>query len=166
MKPAEVSLPSDREVLVQRSFDAPAQLVWRAYSEPDLMRRWLTAMPGWSMPVCEMDVRVGGKYRWRWRNDAEGQEFGFSGEFLEVAPYSRLAHTQDYDAGPSSLSWDNSMGKEPAVVTVTFSEASGITSVTTTIRYASKEDRDEALSTGMTDGMEMSCQLLENVLAE
>ena len=69
MKPAEVSTPSDEEVLIKRSFDAPASLVWRAYTEPELMRRWLTAMPGWSMPVCEMTTDVGGKYRWRWRDD-------------------------------------------------------------------------------------------------
>ncbi len=67
MKPAEVSTPSDREVLVKRSFDAPVNLVWQAYTDPALMRRWLTAMPGWSMPVCEMATHVGGKYRWRWR---------------------------------------------------------------------------------------------------
>lgn len=161
MKPAEVSLPSDREVRVQRSFDAPAQLVWQAYSQPELMRRWLSGMPGWSMPVCEMDVRVGGKYRWRWRSDDGAHEFGFSGEFLEVAPYSRLAHTQDYDAG--DMNYD--MGKEPTVVTVTFSEVNGMTSVTTTIRFASQEDRDAAFSTGMTDGMEMNYKVLDQVLA-
>src|SRR5882724_4178646 len=60
MKPAEVSTPSDREVLVKRSFDAPVNLVWQAYTDPALMRRWLTAMPGWSMPVCEMATDVGG----------------------------------------------------------------------------------------------------------
>jgi uncharacterized protein YndB with AHSA1/START domain len=161
MKPAEVSMPSDREVQVKRSFDAPAKLVWQAYSEPDLLRRWLSGMPGWSMPVCEMDVRVGGKYRWRWRSDEGGEEFGFSGELLEVAPHSRIVHTQHYDAGDLNAS----MGKEPYVVTVTFSEANGITSVTTTIRFASKEDRDAAFSTGMTDGMEMNYKLLDKVLA-
>ena len=77
MKPAQASLPSDTEVLVKRSFDAPVKLVWRAYMEPDLMRRWCTGMPGWSMPVCEMDMRVGGQYRWRWRSDENGQEFQF-----------------------------------------------------------------------------------------
>ncbi|MFN0019877.1 MAG: SRPBCC domain-containing protein, partial [Pirellulaceae bacterium] len=79
MKPAEASLPSDTEVLVKRRFDAPVKLVWRAYMEPDLLRRWCSGMPGWSMPVCEMDMRVGGKYRWRWRSDENGQEFGFTG---------------------------------------------------------------------------------------
>ena len=64
MKPAEVSTPSDREVLVKRSFDAPVNLVWQAYTDPALMRRWLTAMPGWSMPVCEMDVPAWVGHRW------------------------------------------------------------------------------------------------------
>src|SRR5437764_11478834 len=161
MKPAEVSTPSDREVQVKRSFDAPAKLVWQAYSEPDLMRRWLQGLPGWSMPICEMDVRVGGKYRWRWRNEEGGQEFGFSGELLEVALHSRIVHTQHYDAGDLN----ESMGSEPYVVTVTFHEANGITNVTTTIRFASKADRDAAVSTGMTDGMEMNYKLLDKVLA-
>ena len=160
MKPAEVSTPSDREVQVKRSFDAPAKLVWQAYSEPALMRRWLGGQPGWSMPVCEMDIRVGGKYRWRWRSEEGGQEFGFSGEMLEVVPHSRIVHTQIYDAGDLGVS----MGKEATVVTVTFDETRGITSVTTTIRYASKEDRDAAFSTGMTDGMEMNYKLLDEVL--
>jgi uncharacterized protein YndB with AHSA1/START domain len=161
MKPAQASTPSDTEVLVKRSFDAPASLVWRAYTEPDLMRRWLLGPPGWSMPICEMDVRVGGKYRWRWRGDDDGKQFGFSGEFLEVTPHSKLVHSQYYDAGDLG----DSMGKEPAVVTVTLKEANGITNVATTIKFASKEDRDAAFSTGMTDGMEMGYQRLDKVLA-
>lgn len=82
---AQVSLPSDSEVKVVRRFSAPSALVYQAYTEPKLMKRWLTAMPGWSMPVCEMDVRVGGAYRWRWRSD-DGAEFGFHGVFREVPP--------------------------------------------------------------------------------
>ncbi len=108
MKPAEASLPSDTEVLVKRSFDAPVKLVWRAYMEPDLLRRWCSGMPGWSMPVCEMDMRVGGKYRWRWRNDENGQEFGFAGEVLEVVPHARLVHTQSYDPGDLGFSMGGS----------------------------------------------------------
>ena len=162
MKPAEASLPSDTEVLVKRSFDAPVKLVWRAYMEPDLMRRWCGVHPGWSMPVCEMDMRVGGKYRWRWRSDEDGQEFGFTGEVLEVVPHVRIVHTQIYDPGDLGIS----MGSEPYIVTVTFQEASGITHMTTTIKFASKADRDDAFATGMTDGMEMSYKRLDGVLAE
>jgi uncharacterized protein YndB with AHSA1/START domain len=162
MKSAEASLPSDTEVHVKRSFDADVKLVWRAYMEPDLLRRWCVGPPGWSMPVCEMDMRVGGTYRWRWCSDENGQEFGFTGEVLEVAPHARLVHTQIYDPGDLGVS----MGGEPSIVTVTFQEAGGITNVATTIKYASKADRDAAFSTGMTEGMEFSYKKLDDVLAE
>ncbi|MFO0812070.1 MAG: SRPBCC family protein [Gemmatales bacterium] len=162
MKPAEASLPSDTEVLVKRSFDAPASLVWRAYMEPDLLRRWCTGMPGWSMPICEMDMRVGGKYRWRWRSDDNSQEFGFFGKVLEVVPHTKIVHTQAFDPGDLGVS----MGGEPSIITVTFQETAGITHVTTNIKYASKADRDAAYSTGMTEGMELSYQNLDKVLAE
>lgn len=162
MKPAEVSTPSDQEVLVTRSFDAPVDLVWRAYTDPALMRRWLTAMPGWSMPVCEMTTQVGGKYRWRWRDNENGVEFGFTGEMLEVALHSKIVHTQVYDPGDLG----GSMGDGASIITVTFSETDGITNVATLIKFASKADRDAAVSTGMTDGMEMSYKQLDGVLAE
>jgi uncharacterized protein YndB with AHSA1/START domain len=162
MKPAVASLPSDTEVLVKRSFDAPVKLVWRAYMEADLMRRWCGGHPGWSMPVCEMDMRVGGRYRWRWRSDESGQEFGFTGEVLEVVPHSRIVHTQSFDPGDLG----GSMGGEPSLITVAFQEAGGVTSVTTSIKYASKADRDAAFSTGMTDGMEVSYKRLDDVMAE
>lgn len=162
MKPAEASLPSETEVLVKRSFDAPVTLVWRAYMEPALMRRWCGGPPGWSMPVCEMDMRVGGTYRWRWRSEESGQEFGFTGEVLEVAPHAKIVHTQIFDAGDLGCS----MGSEPSIITVTFQETGGITHVTTTIRYASKADRDAAFATGMTDGMESSYTQLDALLAQ
>jgi len=162
MKPAEANLPSDTEVFVKRSFDAPVKLVWRAYMEPDLLRLWCSGTPGWSMPVCDMDMRVGGKYRWLWRNDENGQEFGFNGEVLNVAQHTKIVHTQVFDPGNMGVS----MGGEPSIVTVTFQEAGAITNVETTIRYASKADRDEALATGMTDGMEISYKRLDGVLTE
>jgi len=162
MKPAEASLPSDTEVLVRRSFDAPVDLVWRAYMEPELLRRWCTGPPGWSMPVCEMEMRVGGKYRWRWRDDTSGQEFGFTGEVLEVVTRSKLVHTQLYDPGDTDF---GSMGSEPSIITVLFDETNGITNVATTLRFASKSDRDAAMCTGMSDGMEMSYQSLDGLLA-
>lgn len=159
MNRSEVSTPNDTSVLVQRSFDAPASLVWRAYVEPELLARWCTGVPGWSMPVCEMDVRVGGQYRWRWRNDADGMEFGFVGEFLEVVTEAKLVHTQIFDPGTLG----GSMGEGHSIITVGFKESDGITRVSTTIVYASKDDRDAALSTGMTDGMEISYQKLDEI---
>ena len=160
---AQVTMPSGREVVVMRSFKAPRALVFRAHTEPELVRRWLLGPPGWSMPVCEMDVRVGGSYRWRWRSDTDGKEFGFTGTFTEVQPPARLVHTEAYD--PGTVGDGNPSGSE-ALVTTTFAEAGGITTMTTAIDFGSKEARDAAVATGMTDGMEQSYQLLDRMLQE
>ena len=162
MDKAQVTLPSDREVKVTRSFRAPRALVYRAYTEPALVRRWLLGPPGWTMPICEMDVRVGGQYRWRWRSDDKGSEFGFSGTFREVQPPSRIVHTEAYDPGTVGGSYPG----EPAIVTVTFTEDGGVTTVTSLIDFGSKEARDGAVATGMTDGKEQSYQLLDRLLED
>jgi len=160
MEEAKVSLPSDTEVLVTRSFKAPRALLYRAYTEPPLFRRWCGATPGWSMPVCEIDARVGGRYRWRWRNDEGTSEFGFTGVFREVEQDERLVYTESYDAGTLGIG----MGDGESVVNVTFSESGGITTVTTLLQYVSEETRDEALASGMTDGMEQNFKLLDGLL--
>ena len=157
---AQVTLPSEREVKVTRSFRAPKALVYRAYTEPELVRQWLLGPPGWSMPVCEMDVRVGGRYRWRWRNDEDGNEFGFTGTFREVKPAARLVHSEAYDPGTVGGGYPG----QDALVIVTFAEEGGTTTVTTSIDFGSKEARDAAVATGMTDGMEQSYQLLDQLL--
>jgi uncharacterized protein YndB with AHSA1/START domain len=162
MEKAQVTLPSDREVKVTRSFKASRTLVYRAYTEPELVRRWLLGPPGWSMPVCEMDVRVGGRFRWRWRSDENGDEFGFAGTFREVQAPSKIVHTEAYDPGTVGGVFPG----EDAIVTVTFTENGGLTTVTTLIDFGSKEGRDAAVATGMTDGMEQSYQLLERLLNE
>ena len=159
---AQVTLPSDREVEVTRSFKAARSLVYSAYTEPALVQRWLLGPPGWSMPVCEMDVRVGGRYRWRWRSDKDASEFGFAGTFREVEPLSRLVHTETYDPGTVG----DAHPQNEALVSVTFTEANGITTVTTRIDFGSKDVRDAAVATGMTDGMEQSYQLLDGLLGE
>ena len=160
MNTSEVSTPNDTSVLVKRRFDAPVKLVWRAYVEPELFARWCTGLPGWSMPVCEMDVHTGGRYRWRWRNNDDGTEFGFVGEFMEVVTESRLVHTQIYDPG----NLGGSMGESQSISTVEFQESDGITHVKTTIAFASQADRDVALSTGMTHGMEISYKKLAEIV--
>jgi uncharacterized protein YndB with AHSA1/START domain len=159
---AQVTLPSDREVKVERSFKAPRSLVFRAYTEPDLVRRWMLGSPGWSMTVCEMDVRVGGRYRWRWRSDQGDGEFGFAGAFREVQPPSRLVHTEAFEPGTVG----NEYPGAEAIVVTTFDEEDGVTTVTTLIDFGSKAARDAAVSTGMTDGMEQSYQLLERLLID
>jgi uncharacterized protein YndB with AHSA1/START domain len=162
MDKAQVTLPSDREVKVTRSFRAARPLVYRAYTEPALVQRWLLGPAGWSMPVCEMDVRIGGRYRRRWRSDKNGSEFGFAGTFREVTPQSKLVHTQTYDPGTVG----DSHPQNEALVTVTFAENGGLTTVITLIDFGSKEARDGAVATGMTDGMEQSYQLLDALLSE
>ncbi|MCA9193391.1 MAG: SRPBCC domain-containing protein [Planctomycetales bacterium] len=160
MKPAEVSAPDETSVVVNRTFAAPLQLVWRAYTEADLLRRWCQGPPGWSMPVCEMDSKTGGLYRWRWRDDSNGTEFGFQGEFLEVVVNSKIVHTQVYDPGDLGIS----MGGSPWIITVEFQEAGEVTKVTTTFAFATREDRDAAMDSGMTEGMETSYQHLDETL--
>ena len=163
LEKAQVALPTDREVSVSRAFNAGRALVYEAYTTPELVRRWLLGPPGWTMPVCEMDVRVGGKFRWVWRSDEGGSEFGFHGEFREVDAPAKLRHTEAYDPG----SVGGGMGEAgEAMITVTFAERGGITTLTTLIDYGSKEARDAAMSTGMTDGMEMSYQKLDGLLAD
>jgi uncharacterized protein YndB with AHSA1/START domain len=161
MEKARVSLPSDREVKVVRSFDAPRALVYWAYTEPKLLQRWMLGPPGWTMPVCEMDVRVGGTYRWRWRSNENGKEFGFTGVFREVDAPTKLAHTQLYDPGDVG----GTMGGE-ALIVMEFAEKAGLTTVTSLMDFGSKEGRDAAVGTGMTDGMEMSYQLLDALILE
>ena len=145
---------------VRRYFDAAPGQVYRAFSEPELMQRWLAGPPGWQMTVCEMDMTVGGAYRWRWRSDADGAEFGFYGEMLEVDPPGKIAHTQTFD--PGTMGGD--MG-EPAVITTRFEPDGSGTRMTVTIVYATAEDCQKAMATGMTDGMEMSYARLDTVLA-
>lgn len=163
MEKAQVVLPSDTEVKVTRSFRAPRALVYRAYTEPEIVKKWMLGPPGWSMPVCEMDVRVGGKYRWRWKSDENGAEFGFQGTFREVEPAVKIVHTEAYD--PGTVGDEYPTGGE-AIVMVTFTESGGLTTVTSLIDFGSKEARDGAVATGMTDGMEQSYQLLDGLIAE
>jgi uncharacterized protein YndB with AHSA1/START domain len=160
-KPLEVTLPSDREVRVVRSFHAPRELVWDAHAKPELVKKWMLGPPGWSMPVCEMDVRVGGAYRWRWKNDADGKEFGFFGTFTEVSRPAKLSHEERYDPGDLP----GAMSPEPALVHNTFDEANGVTTMIVPMIFASKEVRDGAVATGMTKGMEMGYARLDEMFA-
>ena len=150
-----VTTPSDREVVTMRAFAAPRALVFEAHTKPVLVKQWLLGPPGWSMPICEIDLKVGGKLRYVWKNDADGKSFGMTGEFKEIAPPERLVHTEYFS--------DNWTGGE-ALITTTFTEKAGKTIVTIMMLFSSKEARDGAVATGMTDGMESSYRMLEDVL--
>ncbi len=153
--------PSDHEVRVVREFDAPRELVYEAYTTPALLQQWLLGPPGWTMPVCEMDLRVGGPYRWRWRNTEDGKEFGFHGEFRLVEPGSRLVYSEHYD--PGDVGGDMGSG---AVITIELHERNGVTTLSTSMDFHTKEARDAAMATGMTDGMEMTYERLDQLLAK
>lgn len=157
---AAVTLPGASTVEVRRSFRAPRKLVWRAFTVPKLVQQWMLGPPGWSMPVCDMDVRVGGGYRWRWRSDEDGKSFGFHGVYQEVTPGAKLVHTEFFD--PGDVGGD--MG-EGALITLTLQESNGVTTAITLMDFHTKEARDAAVATGMTDGMEMSYQGLDRVLS-
>jgi uncharacterized protein YndB with AHSA1/START domain len=154
-----VTLPNDLDVVVVRAFNAPRTPVFDAWTKPALVQRWMLGPPGWTMPVCEMDVRPGGKFKWRWRSEENGAEFGFTGEFREVVRPSRIVHIERYEPGDVG----GEMGE--ALVTSVLTEDDGVTTQTMTIHYESKAVRDAALKTGMTDGMEMSFQKLDEMLA-
>jgi uncharacterized protein YndB with AHSA1/START domain len=146
----------DREVVISRAFDAPARLVFDAYTRPDLLRRWLLGPPGWEMPTCTVDLRVGGKYRYAWSSN-DGRTMGMTGTYEEIVPGRRLVGSEVFD--------DDWTGG-PAVQTIEFIEKDGRTTVVHTIRYASKEARDGALATGMTTGMEAGYERLDALLAD
>jgi uncharacterized protein YndB with AHSA1/START domain len=160
---AQVTLPSDREVRVTRQFNAPRQLVYDAHTKPELVTKWMLGPPGWSMPVCEMDVREGGNYRWRWKSQEDGKEFGFFGTFNEVKAPAKLTHDEYYDPGDIGGAMPTN---DPALVTLELNEAGGVTTLVCTIKFSSKEARDGAVSTGMTDGMEMGYARLDDMFAK
>ena len=157
--PDQTANTASKDFVISRVFNAPRDLVYKAYTTPALMQRWLIGYPGWTMPVCEMDVRVGGKFRWRWQRVEDGKEFGFHGEFREVAAPGKLVHTEIFDPGDIG----GNMGDE-AIITLQLTEAGGVTTVVTVMDFGTKESRDAAMSTGMTDGMEASYRKLDELL--
>jgi uncharacterized protein YndB with AHSA1/START domain len=151
----EVTTPSDREVTVTRIFNAPAQVIFDCHTRADYVQRWLTGPPGWSMPVCEIDLRVGGHYRYVWRDSASGTEFGCRGEFNEIAAPGRIVHTETMDGAEGA-----------ALCTLTLVESDGRTTLRMNMVFPSQATRDQALQSGMTDGMSGSYNQLEAFMAE
>jgi len=151
----KVTTPSDREIAMTRVFDAPRHLVFRALTTPELVQKWLLGPPGWTMPVCEMDLRVGGAYRFLWRG-ADGAEMGTRGVFREIAPPERFVATEQFDKP-----WYPG----EALVTYLLVEQGGKTTLTLTVLYASREARDGVLKSGMERGVAMSYDRLAELLA-
>jgi len=144
--------PTDREVVITRVVDAPRRIVWEAWTSPEHVPHWMTGPDGWSMPVCEIDLRAGGGWHFVWRK-ADGAEMGMRGTYVEVTPPERLVHTESWGA-----EWPETTN------TLVLSEENGRTTMTLTVLYPSKEARDAALATGMKDGSEKSYDRLEEYL--
>lgn len=150
----EITLPSDREIAMTRAFNAPRELVFEAWTTPELVRRWLGAFADWTMPVCEIDLRVGGTYRYLWSNGS--MQMGLSGEFREIAAPERIVATEKYD---------DPWYEGDAIATVTFTEEDGRTTLVEIVKYASKEVRDAVLQSPMETGVAASFDRLEELLA-
>ena len=151
----EITTPSDREIAMTRVFDAPRDLVFDAWTKPELLTRWLGIHNGWTFPVCEVDLRVGGTFRWVWRNP-DGSEMGVGGVYEEIVRPERLVNTEKFD--------------EPwypgeAVDTLVLVENDGRTTSTLTMRLESKEARDGVLKSGMETGLESAYARLDELLA-
>jgi uncharacterized protein YndB with AHSA1/START domain len=153
---AQVTTPSDEEILIVREFDAPKHLVYKAYTTPELVSRWWPGERG-EMESCEIDLRVGGT--WRYAMVAKGDvQVAFHGEFSEVVPDERLVHTEVYEGAPP--------GSAPALTTVTFEESAGRTRLSMLMRVESREVRDMILESGMEGGVQEGMDILEQIARE
>lgn len=151
---AQVTLPADDQIKVVREFDAPAALVYRACTEPELVRKWWGARRG-SMTVCEIDLRVGGAYRYV-MDATNGPEVGFHGEFKEIVPNEKIVQTEAYEGIPNPDASAN-------VNTMTLTESDGRTTMEVLIQAVSKESRDMQIESGMEEGMQESYDDMEEV---
>lgn len=151
----QVSTPNDQEILMTREFNAPRQLVWDAHTKCELLKKWLFGPDGWALSVCEMDLRVGGKYRWVWSHPQK-KSMATGGVFREIVAPEKLVNTEQFEEA-----WYPGEALNSMVLT----ETAGRTLLTWTLRYESKEARDIALKSGMETGMEMGYERLDKMFA-
>jgi len=148
----KVTTPTDREIVLTRVFDAPRHLVFDAFTKPELLKRWFGPR-GWSMPICEVDPRVGGGFRFVLRGH-DGKAVGMRGVYREITPPERSVHMESFDDYPGE-----------SQVTAVFVEQEGKTTLTATVLYPSKEVRDIVLKSGMEHGAAESYDKLAELLA-
>jgi uncharacterized protein YndB with AHSA1/START domain len=151
----QITTPSDTEIAMRRVFDAPRRLVFDAHTRPELVKRWLGVRGGWSLAICEIDLKVGGAYRYVWRGP-DGKEMGMGGVFQEIVRPERVVATEKFD---------DAWYPGEAVDTTVLVEQGGKTTLTLTVRYESKEARDSVLKGPMARGVAESYDLLVEVLA-
>jgi uncharacterized protein YndB with AHSA1/START domain len=155
---AAVTLPTDEQVLITREFDAPKHLVYKAFTTPELVKRWWSAKRG-EVTIAEIDLQVGGKWRYVAVTMEGGFEVGFHGEYREIVPNERIVSTETYEGLPEGVSEEEGT----TVNTATFTEADGRTTLTILVQAPSKETRDAIIDSGMEAGMQDALDLLEEV---
>jgi len=158
MNPGNLKLTThgDRAIVMTRDVNAPRRLIFDAFTKPELVKQWLLGPPGWSMPVCEIDLRVGGTYRYVWRRDSDGSEMGLGGVYREIVPQERIVSTEVFDKA-----WYPG----EAVGTLVLTEQNGITTITQTVLYQSREARDGVLKSPMESGVAASYDRLAALVA-
>jgi len=150
----QLSTPSDREIFMTRVFNAPKQLVFEAYTKPELVKQWLGVHNGWQMTLCEIDLRVGGKYRYGWQGPT-GMKMAMGGVYKEVVAPERIVATEQFD---------DPWYPGGAVGTVTFVEHGGKTTLAMSVEYDSKASRDAVLKTPMESGVSAGFDKLAEIL--
>jgi uncharacterized protein YndB with AHSA1/START domain len=148
---AKVTLPADDQILIAREFNAPKHLVYKAWTTPELVRRWWNAKRG-EVTTCEIDLRVGGTWRYVMVTP-DGMEVGFHGEYREIVPNERIVSTEVFEGMPEAA----------ALNTLTLDEEDGRTTLTVRVEHSSKEHRDGHINSGMEAGMQDAMDLLEEV---
>ena len=151
-----ITTPSNREIAMIREFDAPRELVFEAYTTPELLKRWLGVHNNWVLAVCEIDLRVGGRYRYVWRGP-DRMEMGMAGTFKEVKAPERIVATEKFD---------DAWYPGEAESTLTLVERNGKTTLTLTVRYESEAARDGVLRSPMDQGVAVGFDTLATILAE
>ncbi len=154
---ATVTLPTEEQILITREFNAPKHLVWKAFTTPELVKRWWNAKRG-EMTVAEIDLQAGGKWRYVMVTD-DGLEVGFHGEYREVVLGERIVSTETYEGVPEGVSEEDAT----TVNTATFAERDGRTTLTILVQASSKESRDAIIESGMEAGLQDALDLLEEV---
>ncbi|MEY2488725.1 MAG: hypothetical protein QOC70_667 [Verrucomicrobiota bacterium] len=150
----KIAPSGEREIIMTRAFDATRDLVFDALTKPELVKRWLLGPPGWSMPICEIDLKVGGAYRYVWRHE-HGREMGMGGTYREIARPDRIVHTELFDKG-----WYPG----ECLITTALTEQGGVTTMTATMRYESTAARDSVLESDMESGVAPSYDRLEEIV--
>jgi len=151
----KLTASGDRRIVMTRSFDAPRKLVFEAYTRPELLKQWLLGPDGWTLPVCEVDLRVGGRYRYVWRHEQGNKEMGMGGVYREVVVPERVVATEKFDQA-----WYPG----EALVTIVLTEESGKTNLTQTMLYESREARDAVVKSGMERGVARSFERLAELV--